>query len=108
MEVSVQPCALASLPLGKSTWYPLNRRLGGCENQSGCSGVEKNLLPLPGFEPQIIQPVAQSLLTMLYPVSQIMQILIQQNSFNPAYMGTDRFKYCGFSECMSTDQSSCM
>jgi hypothetical protein len=46
---------------GKEPWYPLNRRLGGPQNWSGHFGKKKNLLPLPGFEPQIIQPTAQSL-----------------------------------------------
>jgi hypothetical protein len=44
---------------GKSPWYPLDRRLGGPHNQSGRGGKEKNSQPLPGLEPQIIQPVAQ-------------------------------------------------
>jgi hypothetical protein len=26
--------------------------LGGSQGQSGCCGVEKNLIPLPGIEPQ--------------------------------------------------------
>jgi len=29
MEVSGQLHMLATLPLGKSSWYPLDRRLGG-------------------------------------------------------------------------------
>jgi hypothetical protein len=33
---------------GKSRWYPLNRRLGGPQSRSGCSGEEKNFQPLPG------------------------------------------------------------
>jgi hypothetical protein len=31
--------------------YPLNRKLGGPQSQSGQFGGEKNLVPLPGFEP---------------------------------------------------------
>jgi hypothetical protein len=27
---------------GKDYWYPLNRRLGGPQSHSGCSGKEKN------------------------------------------------------------------
>jgi len=29
-------------PWGKSSWYPLDRRLGGPQNWSGHSGKEKN------------------------------------------------------------------
>jgi len=47
---------MATLPLGKEPWYALNRGLDGPHSQFGYSGEEKNLLPLLGFEPQIIQP----------------------------------------------------
>jgi hypothetical protein len=46
-------------PQGKSRLYPLHRRLGGLQSQSGCRCEEKNCQPLPGLEPPIIQPVAQ-------------------------------------------------
>lgn len=46
---------------GEEIWYPLNRRLDKSQSQSGHSGAQKNLLPLPGLEPQIIQTVAESL-----------------------------------------------
>jgi len=36
---------------GKSPWYPLDRRLGGPESCSGCSGEETNSQPPPGIEP---------------------------------------------------------
>jgi hypothetical protein len=49
----------AALPQGKSPWYPLDRRLGGLQSQSGCGGGEENSQPLPGLEPPIIQPAAQ-------------------------------------------------
>jgi hypothetical protein len=39
---------------GKSSWFPLELRLGGPESQSGHCGDKKNLLPLPGIEPQFI------------------------------------------------------
>lgn len=45
----------------EETWYPLNRRLYKFQSQSGYSGGQKNLLPLPGLEPQIIQTIAESL-----------------------------------------------
>jgi hypothetical protein len=41
--------------------YRLNVRLGGPQSRSGHYGEEKNLLALSGFEPWIVQPVAQSL-----------------------------------------------
>jgi hypothetical protein len=43
----------------KNTLYPLNRRLDGPLSWSESFGDEKNLSPLPGFELQIIQPIAQ-------------------------------------------------
>jgi hypothetical protein len=47
-------------PQGKGPWYLLNRSLGGPQSRSGRGGEEKNSQPLPGLEPLIIQPVAQS------------------------------------------------
>jgi hypothetical protein len=58
MEVSGQLHAPAALPLGESTWYPWDRRLGGPYSRSGHSGVVKNSQPLSGLEPPIIQLVA--------------------------------------------------
>jgi len=52
-------------PQGKSSWYPLDRRLDGLKNQSGCGGEEKNSQPLLGLKPLIIQPVAQHYTTEL-------------------------------------------
>jgi hypothetical protein len=45
---------------GKSTEYLLNRRLGVPWSQYGCCGEEKNILFLPGIEPQpfSLYPVA--------------------------------------------------
>jgi hypothetical protein len=59
MEVSGQLHAPAALPQGKSSWYPLDRRLGGPQNRSGRGGEEKNSQPLLRLEAPIIQPVAQ-------------------------------------------------
>jgi hypothetical protein len=42
---------------GKSPLYPLDRRLGGAQSQSGRCGEEKNSQPLPGLDSPIIQPV---------------------------------------------------
>jgi hypothetical protein len=44
---------------GKRPLYPLDRRLGGPQSQSGHGGEEKNFHPIPGLKPLIIQPVAQ-------------------------------------------------
>jgi hypothetical protein len=52
-------------PQGKSTWYPLDRRMGGSQSRSGCGGEEKNSQPLPGLEPPIFQPIAQRYTTEL-------------------------------------------
>jgi hypothetical protein len=50
---------------GKCPWYPLDRRLGGSQSQSGHGGEEKNFQPPVGFEHLIIQPIAQSYTTNL-------------------------------------------
>jgi hypothetical protein len=57
--VSLTPLLLYSQ--GKSPLYVLKRRLDAPQSQSGYFGEEKNLFPLPGFEPQINQFIAQSL-----------------------------------------------
>jgi hypothetical protein len=41
MEASGQLHSLTALPTGKSPQYPLDRRLGGSQSQSGCGGEEK-------------------------------------------------------------------
>jgi hypothetical protein len=51
MKVSGQLHAPAALPPGKSSWYPLDRRLGGAQNRSGRDGEEKNFQLPPGIEP---------------------------------------------------------
>jgi hypothetical protein len=54
---------------GKNPRYPLDRRLGGPQSRSGRCGLEKNLLPLPGIEPQISSRLASipSLYRFNYP-----------------------------------------
>jgi hypothetical protein len=47
--VSFTPWVLNSW--GKSPQYPLDRKLGVPQSQSGCSGEEKNSQLLPGIEP---------------------------------------------------------
>jgi len=34
-------------PWGNSPWYPVDRRLGGSQSQSGCDSEEKNSLSHP-------------------------------------------------------------
>jgi len=46
------------MPWQLSVHYPLNRKLGGPQNQSGYFGEVNNPLFLLQSEPQIIQPVA--------------------------------------------------
>jgi hypothetical protein len=61
MQMSSQLHALTSLPPhGKSPWYTLDRKLGGTQRRSGRGGEEETSQLLPGLEPPIIQPVAQS------------------------------------------------
>jgi hypothetical protein len=52
--VGGQRHALAAVPLGK-TRYPLYKRLGGSQSQSG---QVRKISPPPGFDPQTVQPVA--------------------------------------------------
>ena len=44
----------ATLPLGKETWNPSCRKLGGAQGQSGWVW---NIFPQPGFDLQTLQPV---------------------------------------------------
>jgi hypothetical protein len=63
--VSFTPRSL--YPQGKSSWYPLDKRLGGPESRSERGGEEKNSQSLPRLEPPIIQPVAQRYITEISP-----------------------------------------
>jgi len=58
MVVSFTPRPL--YPQGKSSQYPLDRRLAGPQSCCGCDGKEKNFQPLPEINPRtpIIQPIA--------------------------------------------------
>jgi hypothetical protein len=44
-------------PQRNNYWYPSNRRLLRPHTRSGRFAEETNLLPLPGFEDWIVQPV---------------------------------------------------
>ena len=57
MGVGGQYHVLVILLLGK-TWYPLYRRLGGPQDQSGWAWKISPPPPPPGFDPQTVQPIA--------------------------------------------------
>jgi hypothetical protein len=65
MEASGQLHAPAGLPQVKSSWYPLDRRLGRPQNHSGRGGEDKNSQPLPRLESPIILSVTQRYTTKL-------------------------------------------
>ena len=52
---------------------PLKQGLARPQGQSGHFGEEKNLLLLPGFKAQVVQPVAWSLYGLHYPSFQCAQ-----------------------------------
>jgi hypothetical protein len=58
MGVNGQLQILANFTPRKELWFPLNMVLVGPQCQPICS--VKELSPLPGFEPQIIQPIKKS------------------------------------------------
>jgi hypothetical protein len=51
MEVRCLLHVPATFYPGKSHWYPLSKRLGKPQNQTGRFGEEKNILPVTGLEP---------------------------------------------------------
>jgi hypothetical protein len=67
--VSFTPLPLYSW--GHSPQYSLHRRLGGPQSRSGCHGEEKNLLPLPGIEPQFLCRPAHSVVTIPTELSRL-------------------------------------
>ena len=66
MEVGGQRHAPAVLPPGK-TRYPLYRRLGGSQGQSG---RVRKISPPKGFDPRTVQPVASRYTDWAIPVHQ--------------------------------------
>jgi hypothetical protein len=49
---------LPSLPQGERVpWYPIDRRLGGIQNQSVCTGEEENFLLLLVVQSQFLSPL---------------------------------------------------
>jgi hypothetical protein len=65
MEVSGQLYVPATLPTRKDPLVPSGSEAGWAYSLSGHGGEEKNSQPLPGFQPPIIQPVAQRCTTEL-------------------------------------------
>jgi hypothetical protein len=55
----------ATLPLGKVPLMPVLKRLGGPQSQCAHFGEEKNVLPLPGSEPQFFDCPAHNLVSIL-------------------------------------------
>jgi hypothetical protein len=51
----------------KQPRYPLSGRLGGPKGRSGRFAEEKKVMPLPGFEPWTVQPIAQLVLWLRCP-----------------------------------------
>jgi hypothetical protein len=70
MGVGSQCQALAALHKEK-TQYPLYRRPGGPQGQSG--RVQK-ISPQPGFDPQIVQPVASRYTDYTIPVHKYLSV----------------------------------
>ena len=82
-----------SLPPGK-TWYPLYRRLGGPQVQSG---QVRKISPPPRFDPQTVQPIA-SRYTGLHYLAQITDSTDRKPLWNrnvpvPGFTVTSKF-YC--------------
>jgi len=59
MEVSGSFILQSLYPQGNNPWYPVDRKLGEPQSQSGCNGEQKNSQPIPGLKSLIIQPTAQ-------------------------------------------------
>jgi hypothetical protein len=70
MRVGGQCHAPAALPSGK-TRFPLYRRLDG---HQGRSGRVRKISPLPGFDPQTVQPVASRYTDCAIPVHPVQRV----------------------------------
>ena len=57
-------------PRGR-TRYPLDMALGGSQSRYGCCGEKKILLPLPGFDPRTVQPVASRFIDWAIPAHMV-------------------------------------
>jgi hypothetical protein len=63
-------------PQRKNPWYPLDKRLGGSQSQSGNGGEENISQSMPRLEPLLIQPAAQRC------TNELTRLLIQLLSLN--------------------------
>jgi len=77
------------IPHGKSSQYPLKRRLGGPQGQPGRGGEEKNSQPTPGIEPY--NPDRPSRSPVLYRIRTVTNEASYENSGN-----FTRFKFSEF------------
>jgi hypothetical protein len=66
MELSSHLHAFATLPLGKSPWYPFSRRLCGPHSQWTYFGEVGSLLPKLGIKPWFIGPLACNQVCLFY------------------------------------------
>jgi hypothetical protein len=72
-------------PQGKSHWYSLDRRLGEPQSRSWRGVEEKNLQPLTGLEPPIIQPVAHCYTTELSRFQSLVWKKMSKLTFQPIH-----------------------
>jgi hypothetical protein len=77
--VSLTPQLL--YPHGNGPCYPLDRRLAWHQSRSGCGGEENHSQPLPGFEPLIIQTVAQRSTTELSRLIMFIEVKVKINTY---------------------------
>ena len=66
MELSILLHVAVALSLEKQPLVPLHRRLGDPQCPCGHFWKTGKLLPLPGIEPNVAQPIAWSLITYCY------------------------------------------
>jgi hypothetical protein len=58
MDVSDQLHAPATLPKGKISWFPLNKKLDGPKNMSRRFGAQRGIVALPGMQRRIDLPIS--------------------------------------------------
>jgi hypothetical protein len=79
--MSGQLHAPAALSSGKQPQYPLCRRLGGPQSQSGRYEEEKCFLPLKGIEPRFIDSPTCSLVAIPTEVCQLPMYITRRINF---------------------------
>ena len=58
MDLRDQLHAPVTLPKGKISRFPLNKKLGGPHNMSGRFGAQRGIVVLPGMQQRIDLPVS--------------------------------------------------